>query len=59
MNVNYEHPAAVEASARMTPMLRELEVRHLPEGEPRRVAAIAEKHAVLALIAQAESGGAA
>lgn len=31
------------------------EVRHLPDSDPRRVAAVAEKHRVLGLIANAES----
>lgn len=55
MNTDYSGPAAVDASARMTPMLRELmEVRHLPGDDPRRVDAINEKHTVLGLIAQAD-----
>lgn len=47
--------AAREALAAMGPMLREIrEVMYLPEADPRRVAAIAEKRRVLALIAVAE-----
>lgn len=52
---NYDSPAAAEALAAMPAMFAALrESIYLDADDPRRAAAIAEKHRVLALIAAAE-----